>query len=509
MKLQIVTTLVLQISIIYSKAVPKNPTGKGDNNDPDSDEPNQDTGLFYHEYLMKVMKALETDPSFREQILNYDFEQIKNGQVKIDMENISDEMRLHLDDVKRKEVDRIRHLIRAQQDLEKGQKITKNGMKAYLNDIAAHFDHETPHSFTEDDVIKLISSAAKDMDEYDADRHDKFKKYEMHQKLQEEARLAGLSEEARDMEEKRIKEERKKHKDHDLVNHPGSKKQFEEVWNEEDEMVDEEFNPKTFFMMHDKNSDNYLDVYEVELLMEHELKKVYDPENEEDDMVEMEEERLRMRQHFFGEVDKNQDKMISLKEFMDYTNTKEYEKPDMRSYETVDESIDRGKVYTKADLEEYKGEIEEQERLLKDKIENMRKHSRSVMEYKRDLTAEQIAHNKKPAQEITDEDRLKIEIMEKNLNEKQSVLQDMANDVQNIAKDLTDMKNDYASNLISTDEYQLKIKEMEKKQADKLAQAEQKMESLMETSKVAQKIKEFEKKKLEMEEKLAQMKHQL
>ena len=177
MKLQIVTT-ILSLSVIYSKAVPKNPKNhEGEIDDPDSDEPNQDTGLYYHEYLMKVMKALETDPSFREQILNYDFEQIKNGQVKIDMENISDEMRLHLDDVKRKEVDRIRHLIRAQQDLEKGQKITKNGMKAYLNDIAAHFDHETPHSFTEADVIKLISNAAKDMDEYDADRHDKFKKY--------------------------------------------------------------------------------------------------------------------------------------------------------------------------------------------------------------------------------------------------------------------------------------------------------------------------------------------
>ena len=99
-------------------------------------------------------------------------------------------------------------------------------------------------------------------------------------------------------------------------------------------------------------------------------------------MVEMEEERLRMRQHFFGEVDKNQDKMISLKEFMDYTNTKEYEKPDMRSYETVDESIDRGQLYTKAELEEYKLEIEDQEKLLKEKIENMRKASRSVMEYR-------------------------------------------------------------------------------------------------------------------------------
>ena len=101
----------------------------------------------------------------------------------------------------------------------------------------------------------------------------------MHRKLQEEAKLAGLSDKEREEEMRKMKEQRKKHKDHDPVNHPGSKKQFEEVWNDEDEMVDEEFNPKTFFMLHDKNSDNFLDVYEVELLMEHELKKVYDPEN--------------------------------------------------------------------------------------------------------------------------------------------------------------------------------------------------------------------------------------
>lgn len=32
------------------------------------------------------------------------------------------------------------------------------------------------------------------------------------------------------------------------------------------------------------------------------LEKVYDPKNEEDDMVEMEEERLRMREHVMNEV---------------------------------------------------------------------------------------------------------------------------------------------------------------------------------------------------------------
>lgn len=38
---------------------------------------------------------------------------------------------------------------------------------------------------------------------------------------------------------------------------------------------------------------------------EFQLEKVYDPKNEEDDMVEMEEERLRMREHVMNEVQTN------------------------------------------------------------------------------------------------------------------------------------------------------------------------------------------------------------
>ena len=38
------------------------------------------------------------------------------------------------------------------------------------------------------------------------------------------------------------------------------------------------------------------------------LEKVYNPENEEDDMVEMEEERLRMREHVMNEVSHHSDR---------------------------------------------------------------------------------------------------------------------------------------------------------------------------------------------------------
>lgn len=52
----------------------------------------------------------------------------------------------------------------------------------------------------------------------------------------------------------------------------------------------------------DINSDGVLDEQELEALFTKELEKVYDPKNEEDDMREMEEERLRMREHVMKNV---------------------------------------------------------------------------------------------------------------------------------------------------------------------------------------------------------------
>ena len=70
------------------------------------------------------------------------------------------------------------------------------------------------------------------------------------------------------------------------MQHPASKKQLEDVWEKQDGLKDEDFNPKTFFYLHgeydcfslwslpytivvlsaDKNSDGALDVYEIEAL---------------------------------------------------------------------------------------------------------------------------------------------------------------------------------------------------------------------------------------------------
>lgn len=41
-----------------------------------------------------------------------------------------------------------------------------------------------------------------------------------------------------------------KHNKHEKVHYPGHKPQLEEVWEKQDHMEGQNFDPKTFFMMH-------------------------------------------------------------------------------------------------------------------------------------------------------------------------------------------------------------------------------------------------------------------
>ena len=56
------------------------------------------------------------------------------------------------------------------------------------------------------------------------------------------------------------------------------------------------------------------------------LDKAYDPDAPEDDMVERYEEMNRMREHVMKEVDKNNDRLISLEEFLDSTRQSDFKK---------------------------------------------------------------------------------------------------------------------------------------------------------------------------------------
>ncbi|EEC13272.1 Niemann-Pick type C1 domain-containing protein, putative [Ixodes scapularis] len=301
----------------------------------------QELGLEYDRYLQEVVRALEDDAEFAAKLRNVSIDDIKSGDVAHQLEFVKHSVRNRLDELKRIEVDRLRRLtVKAMERKEFG--LDRDQVKMPL-----HVDYQNPHSFEIDDLKKLIVTATKDLEKLDEKRKEEFKEYEMQKELEYRHKLENMTEEEKKKEQQHHEELKRKHKDHPAVHEPGSKPQLEETWEKQDHMNKEDFDPNTFFAMHDLNGDGQLDQDEIEAILTPEVKKVYDPNNEEDDPRERQEEIQRMREHVVHEVSSNKDGMISHEEFMDMTQRKDFERDD--GWKGLDEQ----QIYSEDELRAY------------------------------------------------------------------------------------------------------------------------------------------------------------
>uniref|UniRef100_A0A8C0YLX2 Nucleobindin-1 n=1 Tax=Cyprinus carpio carpio TaxID=630221 RepID=A0A8C0YLX2_CYPCA len=344
-------------------------------------EENVDTGLYYDRYLREVIEVLETDPHFREKLQSANADDIKNGRLSKELDLVGHHVRTRLDELKRQEVSRLRMLLKAKLDNTNAQSVQMDHVS-----LLKQFEHLDPHNqntFEAKDLELLIVTATKDLENYDAERHEEYKRYEMLKEHERREYLKSLDQEKREKEEKRIEELKEKHRQHPKVNAPGSVDQLREVWKETDGLDPQEFNPKTFFKLHDTNGDGVLDEQELEALFTKELEKVYDPKNEEDDMMEMEEERLRMREHVMQNVDLNHDRLVSLEEFLKSTEKKEFNNP--KEWETLD---DTKPVYTEEELQRFEAELRDREVELGRRAEKLRQEQELLKERSKALEAQ-------------------------------------------------------------------------------------------------------------------------
>ncbi|KAK2853984.1 hypothetical protein Q5P01_006645 [Channa striata] len=342
-----------------------------------------DTGLHYDRYLREVIDFLEKDQHFREKLHNTDMEDIKQGKLAKELDFVSHHVRTKLDELKRQEVNRLRTLIKAKQDIEGGNVDIAVDHQALLKQFE-YLNHMNPHTFEVDDLDRLIKSATNDLENYDKERHEEFKRYEMMKEHDRREHLKTLNEEERKKEEEHYEEMKMKHADHPKVNHPGSQNQLKEVWEEADGLDPEDFDPKTFFNLHDTNGDGFFDEQELEALFTKELEKIYDPTNEEDDMVEMEEERLRMREHVMNEVDSNKDRLVSLDEFLVATKKKDFLESD--SWETLEQN----QAYTEEEMREFEEHLAQQEQDLNQKAVDLQKQKDELERQQEQLNAQKI-----------------------------------------------------------------------------------------------------------------------
>nr|CAG4648813.1 EOG090X0B17 [Polyphemus pediculus] len=327
--ISVCVTLVLIGSIVCPPVDPKKGAEKKDKNEIPANEVD-DTGIEYNRYLQEVVSLLESDAEFRQKLEKSDPEDIRTGKVAKELEYVNHHVRTKLDELKRQEMERLRHLAVEEYERSRGLGIPHDGRLK----IPGHLDHKSP-SFETEDLRKLIVQTTKDLEELDKKRKDEFKEYEMQKEFEHQIKVQSLDEEHKKEEAKAWEESQKKHKQHPKVHHPGSKQQLEEVWEEQDHLSPDSFNPKTFFALHDLDGNGVWDADEVKALFSKELDKVYDPNAPEDDMAERYEEMERMREHVFNETDTNRDFLISYPEFLEQTRKQEFERDP--GWNTIDE----------------------------------------------------------------------------------------------------------------------------------------------------------------------------
>ncbi|KAG8232518.1 hypothetical protein J437_LFUL012674 [Ladona fulva] len=358
---------LLGILILKEVVAPPVTTKKGEEDENEiQDGPDWDLGVEYKRYLREVVQALESDPQFKEKLEKTDAADIRSGKIARELEFVSHHVRTKLDELKRQELERLRRLALQQHNEEelrrtgRHEEMEATGGEHEQNDIASHVDHKNPHYFEMEDLRKLIVQTTKVLDEADRKRKEEFKQYEMQKEFEKQELLRRTeNEEQRKQLEKEFQEMEEKHKKHPQLHHPGSKQQLEEVWEEQDHMNPEDFNPKTFFHLHDLDGNGVWDADEVKTLFRKELDKMYDPNAPEDDVRERVEEMERMREHVFNESDTNQDKLISYDEFLAQTKKEEFKQ------DPGWEGLDKTPAYTHEEYEAFEHQrLEEVRRLV-------------------------------------------------------------------------------------------------------------------------------------------------
>lgn len=102
----------------------------------------------YVKYLKQVIEILEEDENFAKKLENVTEADIRNGKIADQIDFAGHHVRTKLDELKRKEIEYQRQLLRKKQDL-------RNGVhREYWNPLN---DRQNPNTFEVDDLKKLLA----------------------------------------------------------------------------------------------------------------------------------------------------------------------------------------------------------------------------------------------------------------------------------------------------------------------------------------------------------------
>jgi len=297
--------------------------------------PQQAQEQEYFRYISQIVGELEKDENFKTMSQNVTEEDIKSGKLADLLDHVGHDVRKRIDEVKRMEVEYQRDLIR---------KNKHNHMADVSQTFWNPVHHDNQDTFEKDDLKVLLMRHSQVIEDMEAKRHEQFKKHEMEKEHERREALKNMTEIDRQNAEKKHKEEASTH---EKIHEPGHKAQLEEVW-DSDGYDPENFEPRTFFHIHDKDGNGYLDYYETETLFLHDLDKLYNMSDPNVDLWERSEELERMRMHMLKVMDTDHDGLVSYEEFMKESTSEDFNHDE--EWKSVGEDE---QVFTDAEYDEY------------------------------------------------------------------------------------------------------------------------------------------------------------
>ena len=144
--------LLALVFVVYSKPVQK----PKDTEEAKKDEWRKEDDPAYVKYLKQVIEILEEDENFAKKLENVTEEDIRSGKIADEIDFASHHIRTRLDELKRKEIESQRQLLRKQEDVRRGIH------REYWNPLN---DRNNPNTFEVDDLKRLLAKVLFSMED--------------------------------------------------------------------------------------------------------------------------------------------------------------------------------------------------------------------------------------------------------------------------------------------------------------------------------------------------------
>jgi len=301
------------------------------------DQLKSDMDAEYERYVKEMESDLMNDPSkFHEMMA--ELEELRGQPEGLDAEQhqllkIGEKLRAK-EHARTRLEEQQRIAIERQRRMAERAKLHKEGLDSRAGE--AELGDTDADIFMNDKVdnLKLIAIAKKradQMEHLDQDRRRAFLQHEMARLLKFKQLVEHESDPAKKQalikahdDETKVLTERRGHA-------PGHEKQMKEVWEKDDGLNPNDFDPKTFFRLHDITSDGVLDAKELEGMFYSEAKRLHEVAIQSgakkitDEFV-VGEEMARMREFMMKSVDKDGDGMVSEDEFTAMSKSSDFKK---------------------------------------------------------------------------------------------------------------------------------------------------------------------------------------